>query len=165
MASTIPPGSRLKSRGLGSPNQPLTFTLQRGIQTIRKNHRSRSKDHFRNRLPRLVPQTSPSSLPTSKVTCLPPKSASRRRQDRRRGRPPRPLNPSMIDRLQLTKDKPIQLDILRDGKSLTLTGAPVLSTSADGSQKQYRLGFSEPDRDQDRQAHAFRSLRPVRRKQ
>lgn len=47
---------------------------------------------------------------------------------------------AMIDRLQQTKTKPIQLVVQRDGKDLSFTLSPVLADTP-GSEKHYRLGF------------------------
>ena len=46
----------------------------------------------------------------------------------------------MIERLQQTKDKPVQVEVLRKGKTVTLTATPVLANAANG-EKHYRLGF------------------------
>jgi regulator of sigma E protease len=46
----------------------------------------------------------------------------------------------MIERLQQTKDKPVQLEVLRNGETLHFTATPVLANAASG-EKHYRLGF------------------------
>ncbi|MFZ0818047.1 MAG: RIP metalloprotease RseP, partial [Candidatus Sulfotelmatobacter sp.] len=48
---------------------------------------------------------------------------------------------AMIDQLQQTKDKPVDLTVLRDGQSLSLHLSPVLSSTEDPKIKRYRLGF------------------------
>jgi regulator of sigma E protease len=48
---------------------------------------------------------------------------------------------AMIDSLQRTKDKPLQLVAERDGKALTFTVAPVLAETPGAQEKHYRLGF------------------------
>jgi len=47
---------------------------------------------------------------------------------------------SMIDSLQRTKEKPLQLAIHRSGKEMTFNVTPVLADTP-GTQKHYRLGF------------------------
>lgn len=136
-----PTWQQAEERGWLSPNQQLTFTLQRGVQTIqgtvvpvpKTTSEIGSVGWFPNE-PVIATDIEP-NMPAEKIGL--------HEGDRivAVDGHPVPSIQSMIDRLQLTKDKPIQLDILRDGKSLSLTAAPVLSTSADGSEKQYRLGF------------------------
>ncbi len=46
----------------------------------------------------------------------------------------------MIERLQQTKSKPVQIEVLREGRALSFTATPVLSDAANG-EKHYRLGF------------------------
>ena len=136
-----PTWQQAEERGWLSAKQQITFTLHRGTQTIsgtvvpvpKTTSEIGSVGWFPNE-PVIVTDIE-SDMPAAKIGL----------QEGDKivavdGHPV-PSIQSMIDRLQLTKDKPIQLDVLRDGKSLSLTGAAVLSTSADGSEKQYRLGF------------------------
>ena len=46
----------------------------------------------------------------------------------------------MIDKLQQTKTKPLQLGIVRDGQNLSFTATPVLAAAGNG-ENHYRLGF------------------------
>lgn len=48
---------------------------------------------------------------------------------------------AMIDRLQQTKSKPVQLVVQRDGKDLTFNLAPTLADTPGATEKHYRLGF------------------------
>lgn len=48
---------------------------------------------------------------------------------------------AMIDRLQQSKSKPVQLTVQRDGKDLTVTLTPVLADTPGAGEKHYRLGF------------------------
>ncbi|HUK46493.1 MAG TPA: RIP metalloprotease RseP [Terriglobales bacterium] len=48
---------------------------------------------------------------------------------------------AMIDRLQQTKNKPVQLVVERDGKDLNFTVTPVLTDTPGAADKHYRLGF------------------------
>jgi regulator of sigma E protease len=48
---------------------------------------------------------------------------------------------SMIQSLQQSKTKPVEIEVLRDGKTLTFTATPVLADTGDLKEKHYRLGF------------------------
>jgi regulator of sigma E protease len=48
---------------------------------------------------------------------------------------------AMIDSLQRTKDKPLQITVERDGKTLTFNVTPVLAGTPGEQVKHYRLGF------------------------
>src|SRR6185437_791785 len=47
----------------------------------------------------------------------------------------------MIEQLQKTKDKPVDLTILRDGKQIHLQVTPVLAPTETPGEKHYQLGF------------------------
>jgi regulator of sigma E protease len=49
---------------------------------------------------------------------------------------------TVIDSLQQTKDKPVDLTVLRGGQTLHFTMSPVLSKTEDPKENRYRLGFS-----------------------
>ena len=53
---------------------------------------------------------------------------------------PVPALVAMIDRLKVTKDKPIQLTVRRNGELQTFTVQPVLSDIEVGKEKRYRIG-------------------------
>jgi regulator of sigma E protease len=136
-----PTWEQAEERAWLSPNQPLTFTLLRGAQTIqgtvvpvpKTSSEIGSAGWFPNE--RVIATDIEANMPAAEMGL--------REGDRivAVDGQPVPSIQSMIERLQQSKTKAVALDIMRDGKSLTLTGAPVLSTSADGSEKQYRLGF------------------------
>jgi len=56
---------------------------------------------------------------------------------------PLPSIDTMIERLQESKDKPVQLTVRRDGKTLDFTVQPVLANAGPDSptEKRYRIGF------------------------
>jgi len=54
---------------------------------------------------------------------------------------PLPSIDAMIESLQETKDKPIELTILRDGQQLNFRVQPVLAKTENGDEKRYRIGF------------------------
>jgi regulator of sigma E protease len=127
-------------RELLSPNQTLPFTVQRGDQTIQGS---------------VVPSAITSSeigsagwFPDEPVVVgdlepnMPGVKAGLREGDKIISMDGQPV-PSiqvMIERLQQTKSGPVQLEVLRDGKTLTFAATPVLANAANG-EKHYRLGF------------------------
>jgi regulator of sigma E protease len=54
---------------------------------------------------------------------------------------PVPSIQAMIDSLQQTKNKPLQLTVERGGQTLTLNVAPILADTPGATEKHYRLGF------------------------
>ncbi len=124
-----------------SANQPLGFTIQRDAQTIQgsivpvpiTSSEVGSAGWYPDE-PVIVTDVE-SGMPAAKIGLEEgDKIISLDGQ-------PVPSIHAMIERLQETKDKPVRLEVLRDGKTFTFTATPVLSRSADGSESQYRLGF------------------------
>ncbi len=127
-------------RELLSANQPLSFTAQRDGQHIQGS---------------IVPAAVTSSeigsagwYPDEPVVVgeldpgLPAEKIGLQKGDKivSMDRQPVPSIQVMIERLQQTKSKPVQIEVLRNGKSLSFTATPVLSDAANG-EKHYRLGF------------------------
>ena len=54
---------------------------------------------------------------------------------------PVPSLDSMITSLQQTKNKPVDLTVLRDGKTLNFHVTPVLADTEDAGKQRYRIGF------------------------
>jgi regulator of sigma E protease len=54
---------------------------------------------------------------------------------------PLPSIEAMIDSLQRTKDKPVELTVKRDKQVLTFKVQPVLATTDEPGEKRYRIGF------------------------
>jgi regulator of sigma E protease len=54
---------------------------------------------------------------------------------------PVPHIEAMIEELQQTKDKPVELSILRNGQPLTIRVTPMLARTEDPNEKRYRIGF------------------------
>jgi regulator of sigma E protease len=127
-------------RELLSPNQALPFAVQRGDQVIQGS---------------VVPSAVTSSeigsagwFPDEPVVVgdlepnMPGAKAGLKEGDKIISMDGQPV-PSiqvMIERLQQTKDKPVQLEVFRNGKTITFTATPVLANAANG-EKHYRLGF------------------------
>jgi regulator of sigma E protease len=136
-----PTWEQLQPREWLSPNQPLTVTIQRGNQTFQKT---------------IVPQAVTTSeigsagwFPEQPVIVeqieanTPAAAAGLKQGDRIVAMDGTPLLAieAMIDQLQQTKDKPVDLTVLRDGQSLSFHLSPVLSSTEDPKLKRYRLGF------------------------
>jgi regulator of sigma E protease len=136
-----PTWEQLQPRVWLSPNQPLTVTIQRGAQTFPKT---------------IVPQAVTSSevgsagwypeepVIVGKVEADTPAAKAGLTEDDRivalDGRP-LPSIDSMIERLQESKDKPVDLTVIRAGQTLSLHIVPVLSKTEDPKEQKYRLGF------------------------
>jgi regulator of sigma E protease len=136
-----PTWEQLQPREWLSPNQPLTVTIQRGDQTFQKT---------------IVPQAVTTSeigsagwFPEQPVIVeqieanTPAAAAGIKQGDRIVAMDGTPLLAieAMIDRLQQTKDKPVDLTVLRGSETLSFHLTPVLSSTEDPKLKRYRLGF------------------------
>ncbi len=126
-----------------SPNQPLDVTIQRAGQTFDKEiipnavttNQVGSAGWYADES--VVVGTLESDMPAAragiqegdKVVAMEGK--------------PLPSIDAMIERLQTTKDKPVQLTVLRAGRTLDLTVQPVLANAGPESpgEKRYRIGF------------------------
>jgi regulator of sigma E protease len=136
-----PTWEQLQPRVWLSPNQPLTVTIQRGNQVFQKT---------------IVPQAVTSSevgsagwFPEEPVivdqveTNTPAAKAGIKEGDRivaLDGQPLRSIE-AMIDRLQQTKDKPVDLTVIRGDQTLNFHVSPVLAKTDDPKEQRYRLGF------------------------
>jgi len=54
---------------------------------------------------------------------------------------PLPSIEAMIESLQQTKDKPVNLTVERDGQTMNFTVTPVLADTENSAEKRYRIGF------------------------
>jgi regulator of sigma E protease len=136
-----PTWEQLEPREWISPNQPLTVTIQRGDQTFQKT---------------LVPQAVTTSeigsagwYPEQPVIVdqveanTPAAGAGIQEGDRIVALDGKPLMAiqAMIDQLQQTKDKPVDLTVIRGSQTLSFRLSAVLSATEDPKEKRYRLGF------------------------
>ena len=124
-----------------SPNQPVTVTVQRGDQTFERT---------------ITPKPITTSevgwvgwYPDSPVTVgtlephMPAANAGMKPGDRVTAIDGKPVPniEAMIERLQDTKDKPVDVTIQRDGKEIIARLTPVLAKTEDPNEKRYRIGF------------------------
>lgn len=136
-----PTWEQLQPRVWLSPNQPLNISIQRGSQVLQKT---------------IVPQSVTSSevgsagwYPEEPVIVghiepgTPADQVGLKEGDRIVAMDGQPLVSieSMIERLQQTKDQPVELSILRGNEHITLQAKPVLSKTEDPKEERYRLGF------------------------
>jgi len=136
-----PTWEQLQPRVWLSPNQPLNVTIKRGDQTLQKT---------------IVPQAVTTSqvgsagwYPEEPVVVgrvepgTPAATAGLIEDDHIVAMDGKPL-PSieaMIERLQLTKDKPVDLSVERGNQAMNFQIVPVLSKTEDPKEQRYRLGF------------------------
>jgi regulator of sigma E protease len=136
-----PTWEQLQPRVMLSPNQPLTVTIQRGNQTFEKT---------------IVPQAVTSSevgsagwFPEEPVIVdqvdpdTPAAKAGIKEGDRIVALDGQPLLSieAMIDDLQQTKEKPVDLTVIRGSQTLNFQMSPVFSPTEDPKEKRYRLGI------------------------
>jgi regulator of sigma E protease len=136
-----PTWEQLQPRVWLSPNQPLTVTIQRGDQTFQKT---------------IVPQPVTTSevgsagwypgepVVVGRVESGTPAAKAGIKEDDRivaLDGQPLPSIESMIERLQQTKDTPVNLTVIRKGETLSFSLKPVLSKTEDPKEQRYRLGF------------------------
>jgi regulator of sigma E protease len=136
-----PTWEQLQPRVWLSPNQPLTVSIQRGDQIFQKT---------------IVPQAVTTSevgsagwFPEAPVIVdqvepdTPAARAGIKEGDRIVALDGQPLLAieAMIDRLQQTKEKPVDLTVIRGNQTLSFRLNPVLSKTEDPKEQRYRLGF------------------------
>jgi len=136
-----PTWEQLQPRVWLSPNQPLTVTIQRGAETFQKT---------------IVPQAVTTSevgsagwYPEDPVIVdqieadTPAAKAGMKTGDKIVAIDGQPLLSieAMIDQLQQTKDKPVDVTVSRGSQTLSFQMTPVLSKIDDLKEKRYRLGF------------------------
>jgi regulator of sigma E protease len=124
-----------------SPNQPLTITIQRGTESFQKT---------------IIPQAVTTSevgsagwypeepVMVGRVEAGTPAASAGLKEDDRivaMNGESLPSIESMIDRLQQTRDKPVDLTVVRGSQTLSFHMTPVLSKTEDPKEQRYRLGF------------------------
>jgi regulator of sigma E protease len=138
---TNPTWEQVQPRVMISPNQPLAVTIQRGDKVLEKT---------------IVPKPITSNevgsagwYPAEPVIIgkldddMPAVKAGMREDDHVVAMDGSPLGSiqAMIELLQESKDKPVDLTVLRGNQTLTFHLQPLLSKTEDPKQQRYRLGF------------------------
>ncbi len=125
-----------------SPNQPLTVTIQRGNETFE-----------RTLTPKAVTTSEVGSAgwyPDESVTVgtlepgMPASKAGLKEGDHVIAMDGKalPSIEAMIEQLQQTKDKPVDLTIQRESQQFDVRVQPMLAKTEDPNEKRYRIGFS-----------------------
>jgi regulator of sigma E protease len=138
----VPTWEQLEPKIYLSPNQPLNVTVQRGSQSLEKTV-----------VPTAVTTSEIGSAgwyPNDPVIVgllepgMPAAKAGLQEGDRVLAIDGQSLPDieAMIERLQQTKDKPVDLLVSRDGRQFTVRIQPVLAKTEDVSEKRYRIGFA-----------------------
>jgi regulator of sigma E protease len=138
---TNPTWEQVQPRVMISPNQPLAVTIQRGDTVLEKT---------------IVPKPVTSSevgsagwYPSEPVIVgqveadTPAAHIGLKEDDRIVALDGKPLVSieAMIDRLQQTKDTPVDITVVRGNQTLAFHVTPVLSKTEDPKEQKYRLGF------------------------
>jgi len=124
-----------------SPGQPLNVSVERDGKIEEKTLTPETEEVSKMGYAGWVPKQSPLKV-TRVEPGMPAEKAGLQPGDvilTADGRPI-PVLEALIDTLKRTKDKPIELSILRNGESKTLTLQPVLTESATSREKVYRIG-------------------------
>jgi len=126
-----------------SPNQPLQITLQRGSQTMDKEIVPEPSGADMMGSAGWVPKE-PSVTITELEAGMPAEKAGMQVGDEilTVDGQPVPALEAMIDILKRTKDKPIEITVLRNGQKRTFTVQPVLAEIKGLDEKRYRVGLS-----------------------
>lgn len=139
--SSTPTWDQVETPIMMSPNQPISVGIQRGTDIFHKT---------------IVPQAITSSeigsagwYADESVTVggleanMPAEKAGLKENDRilEMDGKPLPSIETMIEQLQETKNKPVDLTVLRDGKQIHLQITPVLAATEMPGENHYQLGF------------------------
>jgi regulator of sigma E protease len=134
-----PTWEQVSVKELLNPNQPLNFTVQRDNKTIQGSvvpvpvtSSEVGSAGWHPDEPVIVGDIEP-GLPADKIGIKPADKIIALDGQ------PVPSIQVMIERLQQTKSKPVQLTVDRNGKILTFTATPVLAPT--NGESHYRLGF------------------------
>ncbi len=136
-----PTWEQLQPRVWLSPNQPLTITVQRGSQIFEKTITPQAVTSSEVGSAGWYPQE---PVIVGRVEADTPAAKAGIREDDRIVAMDGQSLPSieiMIERLQQTKDKPVDLTVIRGNQTLSFHLAPFLGNTEDPKEQHYRLGF------------------------
>ena len=138
---TNPTWEQVHPRVMISPNQPVAVTIQRGDRVFETTIKPKAVTTSRvgsagwyPALPVIIGQLE-AGKPAAK--------AGLQEDDRIVAMDGKPLDSidQMIERLQQTKDKPVDLTVLRSNQTLSFHLQPLLDKTEDPKEQRYRLGF------------------------
>jgi len=131
-----------------SPNQPLQVTVQRGSQSLEKTVVPETSQESRDAYGAAGWHAYESVIVGNLEPGMPAEKAGIKEGDKiiAMDGKPLPFIETMIDSLQQSKDKPVELSVLRDGQTLKFQVQPVLANTDDPHVQKYRVGFqSKPE--------------------
>jgi len=140
-----PTWEQVHPRVMISPNQPVAVTIQRGDRVFETTIKPKAVTTSRvgsagwyPALPVIIGQLE-AGKPAAK--------AGLQEDDRIVAMDGKPLDSidQMIERLQQTKDKPVDLTVLRSNQTLSFHLQPLLDKTEDPKEQRYRLGFMNKD--------------------
>jgi len=136
-----PTWEQLEPRIFLSPNQPVQITVQRDNKTFETTITPQPVTTSEVGWVGWFPD-SPVRVGTLEPT-MPAAKPGIREDDRVVAIDGNPLPhiEAMIERLQETKDTPVELTILREGKEFNVRVQPTLAKTEDPNEKRYRIGF------------------------
>jgi regulator of sigma E protease len=136
-----PTWEQLEPKVMLSPNQPLSITVQRGNQSFDKTITPEPSGTSQMGFAGWVPQQ-PNTV-TEVDPDMPAAKAGIKENDEIVAVDGKalPAIAALVESLKVTKDKPIEVTVLRDGKELTFHMQPVISEVEGTSEKRYRIGI------------------------
>ena len=125
-----------------NPNQPVQFTFQRANETFRRTITPEAYGPNEIGMAGWAPKQ-PGMPVTELEAGMPAEKAGVKVGDQivALDGKPMPVLEAMVDMLRQTKEKPVVLTVLRDGKEMNFTLQPVLTELSNG-EKRYRIGIS-----------------------
>jgi regulator of sigma E protease len=125
-----------------SPNQPMDVTVQRGDKTLNVTITPKAITSSKIGSAGWYPRE---SVVVGDLEPDKPAAQAGMKEDDKivaMDGVPLPSIDAMIERLQETKDKPVDLTVIRDGKTLVFHVKPVLTSTEDPAEQRYRIGFA-----------------------
>jgi regulator of sigma E protease len=138
-----PTWEQIEVKAALSPNQPLSFTIERDGKTLEKEITPEAIGSHQYGSLGLDPKE-PAVIITMVESGMPAKEAGMRVGDviQTVNGQPIPAILALIDMLSRTKDQPLQIVALRDGQKLTFNLKPVLAPSGASGEPSYRIGIA-----------------------
>jgi len=126
-----------------SPNQPLDITIQRGNQTLEKTITPEAFGPNQMGSAGWTP-IEPNFVITELESGMPAEKAGLKIGDKILSvdGTAMPGLEAMVETLKRTKDKPIEIAVLREGQIKTFTMQPILTDSKGQGEKRYRVGIA-----------------------
>ncbi len=136
-----PTWEQLEPKGMLSPNQPLSITVQRGNQSFDRTITPEATGSSQMGFAGWVPQQ-PNTV-TEVDPDMPAARAGIKEGDEivAVDGKPLPAIAALVESLKLTKDKPIEVTVLRQGQAIPFHMQPVITDVEGTTEKRYRIGI------------------------